>query len=461
MAGGYELRVREWDESNFMQGLDFCDANAPFRDQPRVKGPSSRCSAFLVGPSLAITAGHCISPESGSPRQVSYSCSERFVVAGFADLFSTPLDELIFVPSANVRQCSMVRIDALQGPASDELLAPSGTVVDDYAVLELMTPFDDILPLVPETFIESAEGASVALIGHPQRIPMKIETSVLNADRDFLAHVLHGHSGSAVVSLETGKVFGNAVGATPGLWTDFNGPDGIPGTSDDCVSLDFAGPGVTTTSNLAPALAPFIDPLGLQLTMPSSGQVVEYYGPPTNGADFNLWNTTLSVPDDSLPDGVTELAWAIDNSAGLFDISETAGTLPEGSSVNLLFQPANALIGGQGVHEVVLPIFDYTYETREPLVHRVHVGVDGFTVWPEDSFDGEGLGVEDGETMTYTASNRWWVDQDMQVEATAPWMEFLGPGGGSPVPGDTPLPFTLTPAHGIVAPTFPLEVSMN
>ena len=143
-----------------------------------------------------------------------------------------------------------------------------------------------------------------------------------------------------------------------------------------------------------------------------------------------------------------------------FDVSLRDGTLVEGASIEVTFQPTDWLVSNQAVRDVVLPIVDYTFGTRERLLHRVHVGLDGYTIWPDAAFDGEGLGVVDGETRNYTVTNRWIVLQDMTVQASEPWIEFEELGG-SPVPGTTPLDFTLFPVGGPVAPEFSFQASVK
>ena len=110
------------------------------------------------------------------------------------------------------------------------------------------------------------------------------------------------------------------------------------------------------------------------------------------------------------------------------------GELVDGQSLPLVTAPTDVAVGSPGVHELELSLYDYTYGTRDPLIHRVHVGVDGFTLFPVGNLDGpDGLGVPHGTQQIYTPMNRWIVPQDLTVSATEDWVEIEGNPGSQGV----------------------------
>jgi hypothetical protein len=163
---------------------------------------------------------------------------------------------------------------------------------------------------------------------------------------------------------------------------------------------------------------------------------VTYYGPPGSPADFAEADISIAVPIGGLPSGVADLKWEArldtPDPEALFEIVQGAseGTLAPGESELLSFTPTQFATTSQGVVEAVFPFFDNLYGTREPVVHRAFVGVEGFTSFPDTPFDGEGgLGVPDEESRSYQPRNRWVVWQDVTVSTSADWITVDGVGG--------------------------------
>jgi hypothetical protein len=187
---------------------------------------------------------------------------------------------------------------------------------------------------------------------------------------------------------------------------------------------------------------------------------VDHYGPPTSALDYEPWPLTLSVPSGSLPPEIPEVTWSIhhdDDGPEWFEVASgpSSGTLGDGQSVAVTVLPADWLVSEPGLYEKALPVFDYTYGTRDPFLHRAHVGVDGFTLFPADAFDGtEGLGVPHGASREYFLTNRWIVPQDLTISSDAPWIELNGEDGTIPV-------HVTLPCKQCAAPTPTIDVSTN
>jgi hypothetical protein len=294
------------------------------------------------------------------------------------------------------------------------------------------------------------------ILGHPELIPLKAETQAISSYSG--SHVsapfsaLKGNSGSGVMNLHTGKVIGIAT----------TGPlDLVPSTDPSCQTprqlydLDFGS--TTVGAQGALVLASVVPKIGLQVTPTLE---VHHYGPPTTPEDFPGRSFTLTVPQDPDPaPGQVErdVTWSVSQETmgpqvlEAWDGTPTSGTIsPGGPPTTVLLGPVSWVTEQQGIVTASMPFFDATYGTRTPVVHHVHVGVDGFAVTPTEVFDGEyDLGIHHGDAQTYRPANRWSVAQHLTVDATedpndpgAPWPSWLELGGDT-----IPVPLTL-PAKG-------------
>ncbi len=172
---------------------DLCSTVAFYGDRQSLGG---YCSGFLVGPDLAVTAGHCI--------ESTADCSDTTFVFGFHNDIPGADPELYFGKDDRYRCQSVVS----RGLAGDV----------DYAVVKLDRVVTGRIPfrirytgIVP-TF------DNVTLIGHPSALSKKIDPggSVYwnePADVFFEASVdaIGGNSGSAVINAATGVVEGILV----------------------------------------------------------------------------------------------------------------------------------------------------------------------------------------------------------------------------------------------------------
>ena len=418
-SGDYELLVLPWEYLNGTDtGFPLCEEEA-FFGQPStsILLPGTfilGCSGFLVGPQRVVTAGHCIGPNPGAlGSQTPYSCSTRSMIFDVADL--GPLDPgetTIIVPGNDVVQCDEVEVDTTTGAEVD--LLDATPKIDDWALARLTTPVSR-LPLVIDRDPRTQIGEPLVAIGHPARIPVKIEGTVAEGATEAKLHVLGGNSGSALLSLETGKVIWNisSVGNS-----DFITIQGCP---DCCADLCFECEGALAKGTNSALWASQVDPIGLQVAN-ATAPAIEFFGPPTVPSEFETRSIGLSLPDDSLPPLIQNLEWEAseDGNAGDFEVAQgpTSGTLLEGESEDLGLLPTLAALSTPGLVEGVMSLYDYTYETRFPVRLLAHVGIDSFTFSPGSNWSGEGeLGEPHGSVRNLTFDSRWVPPQALQVEA--------------------------------------------
>lgn len=159
----------------------------PFFSQPN----GAMCSAFLVGPDLLATAGHCIS---------EIDCSAQSFV------FNYKMGGQGMSPA-------VVSIDDVY--SCKKVLSRELTYQQDYALIQLDRPVvGHTIAKLSQT--PAKEGDSLILIGHPAGLPTKIAGGA-NVRRDetgyFVANTdsYGGNSGSAVFSALTGEVVGILV----------------------------------------------------------------------------------------------------------------------------------------------------------------------------------------------------------------------------------------------------------
>jgi hypothetical protein len=190
--------------------------------------------------------------------------------------------------------------------------------------------------------------------------------------------------------------------------------------------------------------------------------MVDHYGPPTTADDFPGQEVEVSVPV-----GSQTVDWSVSQDGETITILEvwegpTSGTLSGGQSETLTIGPTVEYPLGPGLYPATMSFYDSTYTTRVPVLHRVHVGQDGFTASPEAPLDGQdGLGVPHGTTQSYSLVNRWIVPQQLSVWAHDPddpqqqsWPSWLRLNGGV-----IPVQLTLPPIGQGRVPTADLVVN--
>jgi hypothetical protein len=184
------LRTRRFET---YQGYPLCQDES-FRGQPVALG--GFCSAFLVGPDMIATAGHCV------------PAGPKYIAFGF-DLESGGR-----IPANNLYRVT----SAIANNAEREESADFALYRLDRAV-EGRTPFSVDYSAMVEV------GDPVHLIGHPSSLPQKLTLNgtVLGRLEGLLMMNLDaygGNSGSPVVNSETGQVVGIFRGGSPDFTFD-------------------------------------------------------------------------------------------------------------------------------------------------------------------------------------------------------------------------------------------------
>ena len=156
---------------------------------------AARCSGFLVGENLLVTAGHCIKSNSDCSR---YSWVFDYKIEGKDDASVT-------VRKENVYACKKIISQSLEGGTGD-----------DYALIELDRNVTDRRILKTRKTGKIAVGDKLVVIGHPSGLPTKIadgSTVRKLKNKYFMADLdtYGGNSGSAVFNATTGMVEGILV----------------------------------------------------------------------------------------------------------------------------------------------------------------------------------------------------------------------------------------------------------
>lgn len=160
------------------------------------------CTGFLVGDQYLVTAGHCM--------KQAYDCKFKSWVFGYA--YDSSYDYTI-IPKEDIYKCEEV--------VSMRLTPGGADLKIDYALIKLDRPVTGRTPLKVRKEGTVSTGTKLAIIGHPDGIPMKFADGarvIGNTDNNYFSANLdsfHGNSGSPVFNYETGEVEGILVrGAT-------------------------------------------------------------------------------------------------------------------------------------------------------------------------------------------------------------------------------------------------------
>lgn len=177
----YELQSRTFGES-----FNLCSSE-PYNNQPS----AATCSAFLVGPDLLATAGHCIS---------SSDCSLKAFAFGYAVRSENEMPTQF--PEEDVYFCKSV-------------MSREYTNKQDYSLVQLdrVVRGHDVLKLSSQP---SQINDPMTVIGHPSGLPTKIAggAQVRTQKNGFFVANLDtygGNSGSAVFNSDTLEVTGILV----------------------------------------------------------------------------------------------------------------------------------------------------------------------------------------------------------------------------------------------------------
>lgn len=173
--------------------MNLC-ATEPFTDQLSV----GRCSGFLVGEDILVTAGHCA--------QTQAECENNAWVFDYKITDPSDLDINTKVDPRNVYLCKK-----LVGQALDE------ETKMDYAVIKLDRKVVGRSPLKIRREGKLKKGEKLVVIGYPSGLPMKIADGAkvkrTNNPVYFKTNLdtYGGNSGSAVFNVKTGVVEGILV----------------------------------------------------------------------------------------------------------------------------------------------------------------------------------------------------------------------------------------------------------
>ncbi len=167
-------------------------AELPFLHQPI----AGQCTAFLVGPDLMLTAGHCFKEEG--------SCAESSFVFGYQ---TDPLTGRagVDVPARDVYQCKAV-VSAIIDP----------DLQTDYALVQLDRVVEGRAPVAYRREGMPDIGTPVGVVGSPGGLPLKVDMGAhvrAHEGEMFTANLdaFGGNSGSPVVNLDTLEVEGLLV----------------------------------------------------------------------------------------------------------------------------------------------------------------------------------------------------------------------------------------------------------
>ena len=162
-------------------------SSEPYYNQPS----GAMCSAFLVGPDMLATAGHCVS---------SSDCSTTAFAFGYA--MRSEMDAPQTLPEEDVYFCKTVVARELTGK-------------QDYSLVQLDRPVRgyDVLKLAQS---DAKANDSLMVVGHPSGLPTKVaDGATVRSQKEgyFVANLdtYGGNSGSAVFNTETLEVTGILV----------------------------------------------------------------------------------------------------------------------------------------------------------------------------------------------------------------------------------------------------------
>ena len=208
-------QIPNWRISNFSKesfsvetkdlrnGLNFCERER-FLNLPIV----SSCTAFMVGPDLIATAGHCVKDK--------YECKKQTWVLDYDSEmdFVSPNGSAIFSKTKSY-SCA-------------ELLSWSENTKLDYAIIRLDRKIEDRIALRLRRDGKTPDSETLMVIGHPLGMPKMMSANVLirdNSQTYFFrtnADTFSGNSGSPVIGIFSGLVEGILVRGDEDFVMDLN-----------------------------------------------------------------------------------------------------------------------------------------------------------------------------------------------------------------------------------------------
>lgn len=200
---------------------------------------AARCSGFLVGPDLLVTAGHCV--------RSSNDCRNYKWVF---DYKQSEGKASINVPITSVYGCAKVIEQSLDR-----------RTMDDYALIKLDRKVTDRTPLTYRNTGKVEDNAPLVVIGHPTGLPTKIAAgaNVRNNNNNYYfvsnLDTYGGNSGSAVFNSETGLVEGILVRGETDYIYDRNQGCRV---SNLCTDSGCRGEDVTRITNISALLDKYV-----------------------------------------------------------------------------------------------------------------------------------------------------------------------------------------------------------
>lgn len=188
---------------DLQSGLNFCEGER-FLNLPLV----SACTAFLVGPDLIATAGHCVKDK--------FDCKKQTWVLDYDNEmeFIGPNGSAVF-PKDKTYACA-------------ELVGWSENAKLDYAIIRLDRKIEGRTPLKLRREGKTASNESLMVIGHPLGMPKMMASNILirdNSQTYFFrtnADTFSGNSGSPVLGINSGLVEGILVRGDDDFQMDIN-----------------------------------------------------------------------------------------------------------------------------------------------------------------------------------------------------------------------------------------------
>jgi V8-like Glu-specific endopeptidase len=185
-GAGYSLHGKTLEQSGMCK-------SERFSNQPA----AADCSGFLIAPDVLVTAGHCITSLS--------ACDNSYWVFDYANKDKEEVVNFKFNQN-QVFYCTKI-IKQVKDKLS----------MNDFAVVKLNRAVPNRNYLKIRTTGKIADNATVAILGYPTGLPLKITSNAVIRDNKnniyfrINSDTYGGNSGSAVVDMATGLVEGILV----------------------------------------------------------------------------------------------------------------------------------------------------------------------------------------------------------------------------------------------------------
>ena len=160
------------------------------------------CTAFLIGPDLVATAGHCIRSD--------FSCRNKKIIFNQLNLADT-------ISSEDIYQCEEILDHAEMQTFFEK---------KDFSIIRLDREVSGVMPLAID-YSKPSKGSPVYMVGHSEGMKLSISTKgkimppPFLGVKDYIGRILHsrfyftttldsfiGNSGSPIFNLNTGDVSG-------------------------------------------------------------------------------------------------------------------------------------------------------------------------------------------------------------------------------------------------------------